>query len=130
VTCFLRHKGRILVLRRSHAVSTHKGKWAGISGTIATPTPLQQALKEIQEETGLTSEEVVLLRRSDPLDVPDPENKVTWVVHPFLFAVRGSAEIRLDWEHTEARWIEPHELTGLEAVPRLKESWEQLWKTP
>ncbi|MFQ5860796.1 MAG: NUDIX domain-containing protein [Dehalococcoidia bacterium] len=129
VTCFLRHGDRILVLRRSARVSTYQGRWAGVSGSIEGGTsPREQALRELQEETGLAPHQVELLREAEPLVVEDPQAGVTWLVHPFLFAVQDPAKIRLDWEHTEARWVEPDELERLETVPKLKETWEQLWK--
>ena len=62
VTSFIRHRGKILVLRRSEKVGTYKGKWAGVSGYLEDPTPLAQALREINEETGLTGSEVTQKR--------------------------------------------------------------------
>ena len=47
VTCFLLRRGRILVLRRSQRVGTHRGKWAGVSGTIEAATPYERALVEL-----------------------------------------------------------------------------------
>ena len=129
VTCFLQHEGQILVLRRSQKVRTHRGKWAGVSGGIDAVTPLQQALQEMREETGLGENEVWLLRQGEPLKVPDAENNVEWRVHPFLFAVQEPDRIRLDWEHTESRWIAPGDLVKLDTVPGLKEMWERLWTT-
>ena len=65
VTCFLEHEGMLLehegmllVLRRSQDVMTHRGKWAGVSGSIEAHSALDQALNEIAEETGLSQEDV------------------------------------------------------------------------
>ncbi len=130
VTCFLRHGGRILVLRRSQRVGTHRDKWAGVSGSVeAGAAPLEQAYRELREETGLTEADVQLLRQGAPLEIPDPEYDTLWRVHPFLFEVHDPLLIRLDWEHVEGRWVEPSELSGMVTVPRLKETWDQLWKT-
>jgi len=49
-------------------------------------------------------------------------------VCPFLFRVRDSFHIRLDWEHTEVRWIDPSEIVDIDTVPIPKETWEKLWK--
>ena len=54
---------------------------------------------------------------------------VEWVVHPLLFDVEGESDIRLDWEHTECRWVDPGELGTLDTVPMLAETWERLWRT-
>ena len=131
VTCFLWHQGRILVLRRSQRVGSHRGRWAGVSGSIeGAATPYQQALREIREETGLAPEDVRLLRQGEPLEVPDPENNVLWRVHPFLFQIEDPAGVRLDWEHVASRWIEPGELDCLDTVPMLRETWQRVAGDP
>lgn len=127
VTSFLYHAGRILVLRRSQRVSTYRGRWAGVSGSIEEGrSPLEQALQEVQEETGLAPEDLRLLCAGEPLDVKDRQAGRLWRVYPFLFEIEDPDRIRLDWEHTEARWIMPQELEGLETVPRLKETWQRV----
>lgn len=122
VTCFLLRRSpagdQILLVRRSAAVSTYPGRWAGISGSVET-TPAAQALVEIAEETGLAPSAVRLLARGAPLPVDDPALGRRWVVHPFLFLVEPSAAVRLDWEHTEGRWVAPAELPDYPTVPRL-----------
>ena len=126
VTCFLlRRSGgddEILLLRRSQEVGTYRGRWAGVSGYIEETDPLSQAYTEVEEETGLTREDVQLLRTGDPLEVVDAEADRTWIVHPFLFEVREPARIRADWEHTEASWIQPKEVFQYETVPQLAET--------
>ncbi|MCH8207141.1 MAG: NUDIX pyrophosphatase [Chloroflexi bacterium] len=129
VTSFLRRGCRVLVLRRSQRVRTHRGKWAAVSGGIEGADPLEQALLEVREETGLADDELRLVRAGQPLRVPDAEHGVEWVVHPFLFDFEGESEIRLDWEHTECRWVDPGELGTLDTVPMLAETWERLWRT-
>ena len=123
VTSFIRHRGKILVLRRSEKVGTYKGKWAGVSGYLEDPTPLAQALREINEETGLTGSEVTLVSSGKPLEVPDPELGFSWLVHPFLFETGEPGKIRLDWEHVEMKWVEPALLRQLPTVPGLAEAY-------
>ena len=129
VTSFLQHNGRVLILKRSPEVSTHRGEWAGVSGSIDAGTPLEQAIQEIREETGLENAEFAFVRSGRPLDIAEPESDVVWRVHSFLFSVHDPARIRLNWEHTESRWVDPAELDRPGTVPRLKDVWEQLWKT-
>ena len=126
VTCFLEHEGMLLVLRRSQDVMTHRGKWAGVSGSIEAHSALDQALKEIQEETGLGPDDVQLLRAGEANEVADEEYGVRWKVHPFHFRVTDPSLIRLDWEHSESRWIRPSEMSNLDTVPMLRETWERL----
>ena len=126
VTCFLlRRSGgddEILLLRRSQQVGTYRGRWAGVSGYIEETDPLAQAYTEMEEEAGLTREDVQLLRTGEPLEVMDAEADRRWIVHPFLFEVREPSRIRADWEHVETRWIRPEEVFQYETVPQLAET--------
>jgi 8-oxo-dGTP pyrophosphatase MutT (NUDIX family) len=122
VTVFLEHDRKILLLRRSQKASTMKGLWAGISGYIENNDALTQALKEIEEETGLSNKKLNLLHVGQPLEVVETNNPDTaWVVHPYLFHSNTSL-IRIDWEHDELRWINPNEIQSYETVPKLKEA--------
>ena len=114
VTCFLQYNDKILLLKRSDKVRTHKGKWAGVSGYIEPgETDDQTAIKEIREETGLTEDQIKLIRKGTPIHVQDGAR--VWVVHPYLFK-SNTADIKIDWEHTEYRWIEPEELKNFDFV--------------
>lgn len=128
VTSFLQHRGKVLLLQRSDKVNTFQGLWAGVSGSIPEGVaPLQQALQEIKEETGLGEDQVALARSGDPLLVSDEQGRV-WLVHPFLFHVEDVSGLRLDWEHRRMAWLTPSELDSFATVPGLKETWDQLWK--
>ncbi|MCJ7509286.1 MAG: NUDIX pyrophosphatase [Dehalococcoidia bacterium] len=134
VTCFLlRRSGgedEILLLRRSQQVGTYQGRWAGVSGYVEGVDPLAQAYTEIEEETGLASEDVQLLRTGEPLAVADAEAERRWMVHPFLFEVREPARIRTDWEHIETRWIRPKDVFRYETVPQLAETLMRVYPLP
>ncbi len=122
VTAFLRHEGKVLLVRRSDRVGSYRGRWAGISGYLEEPTALAQALREIREETGLTEDRLRLAAEGRPLEVPAPELGVLWVVHPFLFDIEDPGAIRLDWEHLELNWAAPEEVGGYATVPSLAEA--------
>ena len=125
VTCFLLRPtpqgDRVLLLRRSQQVGTYRGRWAGVSGYLEAD-PLEQAYREIGEETGLERGDVHLLGRGEPLEVTDPEAGIEWIVYPFLFEVLAPERLRLDWEHQEARWVPPEEVPSYETVPSLAEA--------
>jgi len=121
VTCFLESNGEILILRRSEQVGSYQGKWAGVSGYIET-TADEQALVEIAEETGLSHEDLKLIKRGEPLSIKDERLGVKWVVHPYLFRIKDRGKIRIDWEHKEARWIKPEAIGNYQTVPKLKET--------
>jgi 8-oxo-dGTP pyrophosphatase MutT (NUDIX family) len=115
VTCFLRHKGKILILKRSDMVRTSKGRWAGVSGYVEKgEEPEETALKEIGEETGIRNPKLV--KKGEPFIVSTGD--ATFCIHPFLFDV-DTSEVKIDWEHTEYKWIEPDEIDKYDTVPRL-----------
>jgi len=127
VTCFLlrrdRGKDELLLVRRSQKVRTYRGAWAGVSGYLEPGvTPLQQAYTEIREEVALPFDAVQLLREGEPLAVSDAARSLSWVVHPFLFALPQPDRIQTDWEATEHQWVTPAELAQLQTVPMLADA--------
>ncbi len=107
VACVLRRGNMVCLFKRSQSVGTSKGKWNAVSGYLPKGRdPLEHAMQELLEETGLSGERVRLARRGDPLVFDRPERR--WVVHPFLFDVTDQ-DIRLDWEHDEFVWLSPDE---------------------
>ncbi len=127
VTCFLERDGKIMILRRSERVGTYRGKWAGVSGYIEPgSTPQQQAWTEIREEAGLDRDDVELVQEGETLEVVDSELSRKWIVHPFRFEVLEPGKIRIDWEHTEAKWIAPEDIGRHHTVPRLLEAWQRV----
>ncbi len=122
VTSFLRHGGKIMLVRRSERVRTFRGRWGGISGYLESEDPLEQAQQEIREETGLRDEQFHLVCGASRFEVPDAETQTRWLVHPFLFDAENIDAIRLDWESTELRWVAPGDLHELPTVPALAEA--------
>lgn len=128
VTCFLESKNEILLLRRSDQVGSYQGKWAGVSGYIETAAD-EQALTEIEEETCLHREDIELTGKGSPLQIEDEKLGVKWVVHPYLFYIRDRKKIKIDWEHREARWIDPKDMDSYQTVPKLKETLARVYKS-
>jgi 8-oxo-dGTP diphosphatase len=124
VTSFLeRSDGRILLLKRSDKVGSFRGRWAGVSGYLELATPLGQAYREIEEETGIPPARLTLVTVGTPLFARGEGR--AFEVHPFRFRVLDP-EVRTDWEHTESRWVAPSQIPGLPTVPRLWETWERV----
>jgi 8-oxo-dGTP diphosphatase len=119
----------VLVLRRSDKVGSYRGRWAGISGHLEAGEPIEQALTEINEEAGLPRSSVQLLASAPPIEIRDEELGRIWRVHPFLFEATDPDAIRIDWEHTELRWVDPRELRRLDTVPGLAGALETLLKS-
>jgi len=121
VTAILSKDKKVLLLKRGNKVRTYKGKWAGVSGYLEeNEEPLQRALKEIEEETGLGRDDIILIKEGEPIEFHDEEEGVEWKVYPFLFKTKKD-EIKIDWEHTAYKWVSIDELKNYDTVPKLKE---------
>lgn len=120
VTCFLRNRGRILLLRRSAKVGTFQGTWAGVSGYVeGDEVFLERALKEIIEEVGIA--DPVLATTGEPVYARNGDR--LFIVHPYIFEV-DTRNVRLNWEHAEYRWVKPAEISAFKGVPKLAEAYQ------
>ncbi|MBW2988196.1 hypothetical protein DRJ48_03545 [Candidatus Woesearchaeota archaeon] len=119
LTCFITLNGKILLLKRSNSVTTYKGKWNTVAGYIDEPKPIQaKALEEVLEETGITKELICEVIEGESLIINDANR--TWIVFPVLVKLKQMPKLRLNFEHTEAKWILPEELPKYEIVPKLE----------
>lgn len=126
VTAFAYRRGKVLLLRRSERVRTHRGKWAGASGYVERP-PLAQARVELREEAGVARGDAALRGIGRPLVVRDAEADCVWLVFTFLFRLREGTRVRTDWESVESAWVRPGELEGLDTVPGLAAGLARVW---
>lgn len=132
VTCFLRHRGDVLLLRRSEAVGSYTGRWGGVAGHVADDagrdrTPEAAARAEISEETGL-ADACSLVRRGDPFTVTDAELGREWLVHPFLFDC-NSRDVTTNEETAAVEWVSPTAILRRETVPDLWTSYDRVRPT-
>jgi len=125
VTAFLIQNGKVLLFKRSQRVGSYRGRWAAVSGHMDT-SPLAQVYTEISEETGYTPEELVLLKEGQVFEYHDTALGILWQIHPFLFHLKIDRPPKIDWEHTDFRWVLPSEIASLATVPLLKEAFESL----
>jgi 8-oxo-dGTP pyrophosphatase MutT (NUDIX family) len=118
VTCIITWNDLILLLKRSSKVNVNRGLWCGVAGRIEEGmSPQDTAYREILEETGLRRTEIELLGSAPPILLQiDIQNQA--LVYPFLFKTYNP-DIKLDWKHTEYKWIKPEMLYEFETVPRL-----------
>jgi translation initiation factor 2B subunit (eIF-2B alpha/beta/delta family)/8-oxo-dGTP pyrophosphatase MutT (NUDIX family) len=122
VTAFLeRPDGRVLLLRRRDDAGTYAGRWSGVSGYLEDGDPLAQAVREVEEETGLRASDLDVAAAGRPVTVSDEEG--SWLVHPFLLRCRAPERITLNDENAAAQWLEPSALRGLATVPALEEAY-------
>ena len=97
-----------------------KGLWSGVSGIIENnENPLDRAKIEIFEEIGIRNEKIKLLKSIEKIKISSPQyENHEWEVFSFLFETKY-AEIKLNWENLEFKWIEAKELKNYETVPSL-----------
>ena len=122
VTSFIKNDNNILILKRSNKVKSMKGLWAGVSGIIESDEePLVRAKIEIFEEVGIEEEHLKLLKSPEQIRVESPQYRNhKWEIFPFLFETKN-AEIKLNWENSEFKWIKINQLKEFETVPNLEE---------
>jgi hypothetical protein len=107
----------ILLLRRRDDAPSFPGRWSAVSGIVEEgETPLETAIREVREETGISLNPADMIREGTPVMVR--ERDVIWRVHPFLFKAAGQ-EVILDWENADFRWVSVEDLSGMPLVPML-----------
>jgi 8-oxo-dGTP diphosphatase len=115
----------ILIVQRSQRVGSYQGQWGSISGFIEPGvSPDEQAYTEIREETGLSPDQVRMLRRGEVITQPEPVLGREFLVHPYIFEVYKPDEIHTDWEAVQMRWIPPSEMKDYNTVPKLWEAYQ------
>ena len=125
VTAFVKYEDKILLLKRSSKVRTYRGKWCAVTGYLDELKPIRRkALEEVQEELGIHGSSISSISIGKPYEFTDAELSMTWIDHPALLELKNKPDIKLDWEHTEYRWIKPEEMKDFDTVPRLDKSLE------
>ncbi len=125
VTVFLRHRGDVLLLRRSEDVGSYSGQWGAVAGHVENDDPRASALAEIEEEAGLSEHNVTLVREGPSFPVTDEERDTRWQVHPFLFDT-DTRSVDPNWETAEAEWASPTALLRRDTVPELWTSYRRV----
>ncbi|MFC7097007.1 NUDIX domain-containing protein [Halobaculum marinum] len=129
VTAFLRSRGAVLLVKRSDTASTYPGRWAGVSGYVEDDPDdsLDDARREVREETGIEAAALTLVRRGDPVRVDDAEGSFT--VHPVLFDCATRA-VDPSEELAATEWVQPTAMLARETVPRLWDAYRAVGPTP
>jgi translation initiation factor 2B subunit (eIF-2B alpha/beta/delta family) len=125
VTVFLRNRGDVLLLQRSDDVGSYAGQWGGVAGHVEDRSPREAAEQEIEEETGLESDEIHLVRSGASFTVEDEERETAWEVHPFLFDA-DRREVETNWETAAMDWVAPTAILRRSTVPDLWTSYRRV----
>jgi len=120
LTCFVKYEDKILLLKRSDKVRVYQGLWNSVAGYLDEFRPLEEkALEEIREELGLTADIIKQTKLGQPYELVDDKAKKIWVIFPVLVELNKEPVIKLDWEHTDFKWINPADLKSFDIVPDL-----------
>ena len=138
INAFVQHKGKLLLLKRSQEVGTHRGMWNCVGGYIKSDlqsngelkvkeSPVKRARHEIEEELGIKKEDLKLIDQAEPVDWVDDTSDKTWRIHYFLFESKTN-KVKLDWEHTEFRWVKPNQIKKYKNIIGLEPNLKRLMK--
>ena len=118
VSAAIMREGKLLVVRRARAPAD--GLFTLPGGVVeAGESLLQAVVREVAEETGISTEPVALAGFREAI-VRDAHDRVERHFVILCFAARWrSGEPVLNEELSEARWIEPAELSSLSTTPGL-----------
>ena len=123
LTCVVKYKSEILLLKRSDKVGTYKGKWQVVAGYLDELKPLRKkVLGELEEELKISEKMIRKIFYGKLFSIRDKKINRTWIVHPVLAELKQKPKINLSGEHTEYKWIFPEEIKKYDTVPNLKKS--------
>ena len=114
VGAIVAHEGRILLVQR--ATEPARGQWLLPGGLIELGEPLERAVvREVEEETGLIVEPVVLIELLDRIYREGERVRYHYVIADFLCRVTGG-ELRAASDAAEVRWVERAEWNSHSAL--------------
>ena len=123
ITVFIKYKDEILILKRSDKVSTYQGRWNTVAGYLDELKPIyEKILEEINEEIGVKKENILSYKIGKSYTFKDIKVNKTWIVYPVIVELKNKPDIKLDWGHTEYKWIKPDELIKYKMVSKIEES--------
>jgi len=129
ITVFVKFKNKILILKRSDKIRVYPNKWNAVAGYLDELKPVREkVLEEIKEELGINKNNIFTIHFGRPYEFTDSKVNKTWIIHPVLVEFQEEPEIKLDWEHTDYRWIKPEELENFDIIPKLEESLKKALK--
>lgn len=124
VVAFIMHKGKLLILKRSHDVGYYRNAWAVVGGHLPKGAdPVDHAYHEVREETGLKKSDLTLIRTGRTVHIEDRSTGKVWLSASVLFESK-TKRVKLDWEHTAYRWIDPERYPFSRSYPGIEKQME------
>ncbi|HVS78784.1 MAG TPA: NUDIX domain-containing protein [Candidatus Saccharimonadales bacterium] len=105
VMCTLKFGDKILLAKRGHGLADAEGYWSTINGFIDENKSVSQiASQEFREELGLKLEPKSI-KVAPSYKMKSQQEKREYIVFPCLAVIDYEPDIKLDYEHTEFKWI-------------------------
>ncbi len=104
ITAIIIHGSKVLLLkRRNIPFLINRGIWAFLSGSLDRGEGrLEAAYREIEEEAGIASRDLMLLFETEET-LKDERKNISWSNGVFVFRSR-TGSVRLDLENSAYRW--------------------------
>ena len=126
INCVVKHKNKLLVVKRSKELNFYPGYWNGISGFLDDQRNLAEKVSdELKKELGMLKTEIKRIRLGEIFDREEAKYKKTWIVHPVLVEVKTD-KIKLDWEARNYQWLTLQEIKKLKLLPGFSEVLKKL----
>lgn len=123
VTGVVRHKNKILILKKSPDDYNFPDRWSFCSGYVKEfESSEDTVLREIKEETGLDAR---ILKKGRLFLQKYQKIGKEWYVMPFLCEV-SSNKIKLDHENTAHKWINYKDISEYDTVLGLRKDLKAL----
>ena len=101
--------------------------WSTVAGFIDSNQSLsEKVLEELREELEIDKSKVKSIFFGENYTFEDKTNGKTWIRYPILVKLNEQPEIKLDWEHTEYKWIEPEDIKDYPTPPGTDENLRRL----
>jgi 8-oxo-dGTP diphosphatase len=115
--------GQYLLLRRASDKDFAPGVWEPVTGRLDQGEGFEEALRrEVREEISAeVTVELILGTTHFYRGTPSPDTELVGVV--YLCALEDPHSVRIGPEHSEYRWVTPHEAEALLTAPDASTQW-------
>ena len=126
LVCFVKYQDKFLLMKRSDKVLAYKNLWSSLAGFIDDEKSIEdKIIEEIIEELGLEKENIVRIAKGEIYTYKDAKIGRDWVRYLYVAEI-STPNIKLDWEHTDYKWISPEEIKNYETTPGFAEDFAKV----